>query len=280
MHHKSDNPKYITTFINFVETQFSLKVKILCSDNGPEFTMKFFYLDKGIIHQTSCVSTPQQNGVAKRKHRHLLNVARALLFQANLPKKFWGNTILTATYLINQTPTPLFKGKTPFEMFFTNSPHMTICEFLDVCVSPQHTIIAPTKFDARATRCLFLGYPYGQKGYRVCDLSTGKIFVSCNVFFHENVFPFPSSATDSPLVLPHTQSPTYDDDTSNPSSSSHSNTESFSSKPISQEASPSNSNTEAFDFLSLSITSSTTLSTAQDSLTLSPEPQIPPLWLT
>ena len=88
IHHKSDTPKHITTFINFVETQFSLKVKILCSDNGSEFTMTKFYSDKGIIHQTSCVSTPQQNGVAERKHCHLLNVAQALLFQANLPKQF------------------------------------------------------------------------------------------------------------------------------------------------------------------------------------------------
>lgn len=90
MHHKSDTHQYLTTFINLVETQFSLKVKILRSDNGPEFKMSTFFSNKGIIHQTSCVSTPQQNGVAERKHRHLLNVARALLFQASLPKKILG----------------------------------------------------------------------------------------------------------------------------------------------------------------------------------------------
>lgn len=118
MRHKSDTRSCITTFINFIETQFSLKVKILRSDNGPEFRMTNFYSDKGIMHQTSCVSTPQQNGVVERKHGHLLNVARALLFQANLPKKFWGDAILTATYLINRTPTTLLKGQTPFEMLF------------------------------------------------------------------------------------------------------------------------------------------------------------------
>lgn len=90
MNHKSDTHSYIIKFVNLVETQFSLKVKIIRSDNGPEFTLKIFYLDKGIIHQSSCVSTPQQNGVAERKHRHLLNIARALLFQANLPKKNLG----------------------------------------------------------------------------------------------------------------------------------------------------------------------------------------------
>lgn len=62
MQNKSETPTYIMTFINVVETQFSLKVKILQSDNEPEFTMNFFYLDKCIIHQTNCVSTSQQNG--------------------------------------------------------------------------------------------------------------------------------------------------------------------------------------------------------------------------
>ena len=58
------------------------------TDNGLEFALSSFYASKGIIHQLSCVETPQQNAVAERKHKHLLNVARALRFHANLPLKF------------------------------------------------------------------------------------------------------------------------------------------------------------------------------------------------
>lgn len=210
MSHKSDAQTYITAFINLVETQFSLKIKILRSDNGPEFTLKNLYLDKGIIHQTSCVSTPQQNGVAERKHRHLLNVARALLFQANLPKKFWGDAILTATYLINRIPTPLLQGKSPFEALFRKQPtydHLRVFGCLYFVSTHNHR---PTKFDARATQCIFLGYPYNQKWYRVYDLLTGKIFTSRDVIFFEEIFPFSSSAASSPLI-PH-PSPIYDYD--------------------------------------------------------------------
>ncbi|KAM2039353.1 hypothetical protein ACFX1T_012806 [Malus domestica] len=211
MHHKSDARQYLTTYINLVENQFSSKIKTIRSDNGPEFMMTQIFSDKGIFHQTSCVSTPQQNGVAERKHRHLLNVARTLLFQANLPKKFWGDAILTATYLINRTFASVLKGKTPYELLFHKPPtydHLRVFGCLCFASSHHHR---PTKFDARATRCIFLGYPYGTKGYRLYDLTTVKIFISRDVLFHETTFPFLSFAVDSSLVLPHAQEPVFND---------------------------------------------------------------------
>jgi IS30 family transposase len=100
-----------------VERQYNRKVKIVRSDNGTEFTcMKSYFLEQGIIFQTSCTGTPQQNGRVERKHRHILNVARALHFQGNLPIEFWGECILTAGYLINRTPTSILNGKTPYEV--------------------------------------------------------------------------------------------------------------------------------------------------------------------
>jgi len=79
-------------FFSMVERQFNKRIKIVQSDNGAKFIcMKQYFLDNGIIFQTSCVGTPQQNGRVERKHQHILNVARALRFQGHLPLKFGGN---------------------------------------------------------------------------------------------------------------------------------------------------------------------------------------------
>jgi len=80
---KSNAFSMLETFITYVRTQFQKQVQIVRSDNGSEFGDQYavaFYKRQGIIHQTTCVDTPQQNGVVERKHKHLLEVARALLF--------------------------------------------------------------------------------------------------------------------------------------------------------------------------------------------------------
>ena len=110
-------------FMAMIQRQFHKDVKIVRSDNGREFMcLKEYFDDIGIVHQTSCVGTPQQNGRVERKHRHILNVARALRFQAHLPLEFRGECILTAGYLINTTPSVLLNGKSPYEILFGQKP--------------------------------------------------------------------------------------------------------------------------------------------------------------
>ena len=102
-------------FITLMEKQFDTKIKAIQSDNGAEFIMKQFYASQGIIHQTSCIETPQQNEIVERKHQHLLNLTRALLFEANLPQIFWSFALSHAALLINCLPTPFLNNISPYE---------------------------------------------------------------------------------------------------------------------------------------------------------------------
>jgi len=84
-----------------------------------EFTsLKPLFSTFGIMFQSLCPHIPQQNGVVEQKHRHLLNVGHALRFHANLPLKFWGESLLTTTYLINQLPTPVLNHKSPYKILY------------------------------------------------------------------------------------------------------------------------------------------------------------------
>ena len=159
------------SFVAMVERQFSQTIKIVRSDNGTEFNCLLDYFSaSGILFQTSCVGTPQQNGRVERKHKHLLNVARALRFQANLPIYFWGESVLAAAHLINRTPSTILDNLTPFEKLFGYAPsYDAIRVFGSLCFAHNQKSKGD-KFESRSRKCIFVGYPFGKKGWRLYDL--------------------------------------------------------------------------------------------------------------
>lgn len=132
----------------------------------------------------------------------MLNVARAIYFQSQLPISFWSDCILTTTYLINRTLSPLIENRTPYELLYKK---LVDYESLKVfgCLAFASTLSAHrSKFQPRARICVFLGYPIGMKAYKLYDLSNKQIFISRDVVFREDIFPFHLTKETEHLVDP------------------------------------------------------------------------------
>ncbi|KAJ0027681.1 hypothetical protein Pint_36319 [Pistacia integerrima] len=191
---KSSVSSIFPQFKNLVETKFQTKTKSVYSDNGGEFVaLKNYFSIHGISHYTTAPHTPQQNGVAERRHRHLVETGLTLLTNADLPLSYWPHAFQTSAYLINRQPTPLLNNKSPFESLFNQPPnYLKLRQFGCLCfplTRPYNT----HKLQPKASPCIFLGYSQTQSAYRCMDLQTKKIYLSRHVLFHEKQKPFSSS---------------------------------------------------------------------------------------
>ncbi|XP_076901307.1 uncharacterized protein LOC143555679 [Bidens hawaiensis] len=170
---------------------FNNIVKRIRSNNGREFTsnrMLNFYTKHGILLETTCPHTPQQNGVVERKHRHLLETARVLKFEAKLPTHFWGECIMTEAYIINLLPSEIIENKTPYEIIYGQKPDYESLKVFGCLAYYHNTETRGDKFEERGRQGIFLGYPRGTKGYKIFYVKNGKIIVSRDVRFVETHF--------------------------------------------------------------------------------------------
>lgn len=168
-------------------------------DNGGEFTsnsMIKFYNQNGILLQTTCPHTPQQNGSIKRKYRHLLETDQALRFEAKLPTRFWGECILTAAYIIYSLHSKLIEKKTSYEIFWNQSPEYSHMRSFGCRVYFKNMNLKGDKFEEKGKTGVFLGYPTQTKGYKFYDIQVKKITVSRDVLFCEDRSPFKNIKTD------------------------------------------------------------------------------------
>lgn len=126
-----------------------------------------FCTDCGIIHQTSCPRSSQQNGVVEQKHCHLLDVAHTLLFHdMQVPKHFWGDVVLTACHLINHMPSNILNHKSLFSLLYPTSSPFPLTPHVFGCVAFVHVLDpGQDKLSPQAHECIFLGYSLAQKGY-------------------------------------------------------------------------------------------------------------------
>ena len=187
MKSKSETSGLLNSFVMLTKNQFNQSIKIMRTDNDQEFCWLEFYEKHGIIHQKTCVETPQQNSIVERKHNYILNITRCLMFQSKLPKVFWSYAISHFVFLINRLPSPIICDKSPFEMLYNRMPDLSNLKIFGCLYFASTLEQNRNKLDPRARKCIFLSFKPRTKGYIIIDTNNREIFVSRNVIFHENI---------------------------------------------------------------------------------------------
>jgi histone deacetylase 1/2 len=152
----------------------------------------FFFQKVGITHHVSCPHAHQQNGFAERKHRHIVEVGLSLLAHASMPLKFWDEVFVTATCLINMLPSKVINFATPLEKLLQVKPNYEYLRIFGCACWPNLRPYNKCKLSFRSKQCVFLGYSPHHKGVKCLDVKAGRVYISHDVVFDENVFPFAS----------------------------------------------------------------------------------------
>ncbi|GJW25559.1 putative ribonuclease H-like domain-containing protein [Tanacetum coccineum] len=186
---KDETSGILKDFIRQIENQLNQKVKTIRCDNGTEFKNRDFIEfcgSKGIKREYSNARTPQQNGVAERKNRTLIEAARTMLADSFLPNTFWAEAVSTACYVLNRVLVTKPHNKTPYELVTGKIPIISYIRPFGCHVTILNTIDHLGKFDGKSDEGFLVGYSLQSKAFRVYNLETKRVEENLHITFLEN----------------------------------------------------------------------------------------------
>ncbi|KAI3523650.1 hypothetical protein L1887_01930 [Cichorium endivia] len=192
LRNKSDAAAEIISLVKQSEVLYDMKVKQLWSDHDVEFrnqTLEDFCEEKGILQNFSAVRTPEQNGVAERRNRTLIEAGRTMVVDAGLPLTFWAEAVNTACYTQNRSIIFKRHGKTAYEILKGRSPDISYFHAFGCACFILKQGEHQSKFEAKSDDGIFLGYSAISKAFRVFNVSKRKVIESIHVRFDESTFP-------------------------------------------------------------------------------------------
>jgi hypothetical protein len=167
---KSELTERFRDFYAFVQNQYHVKIKRLHSDGGGEYIHGghlAFIRSKGMVPEFSLPDTPQQNGIAERMNRTLLEKVRCMLFESGLPASYWGEALMYANHIVNRLSSNALDSRSPYEKLYDKVPDLSrLRVFGSHCASYQ-TGKKLGKLESRVESAWFLGIDPYSKGYRV-----------------------------------------------------------------------------------------------------------------
>ena len=162
--------------------------RILRSDNGTKYTNKSFFKqfcnNNKIKQEHSVPETPEQNGVAERYNRTVVETARSLLIESKLPKSYWLRAVDTAAYVRNLVKKDNV-AKSRYERFCARKPKTGHLKVFGCLAYVKNQKREKSKFDPKARKHVFLGYDSNSTAYLFQDIETRKLTRARNVVFNE-----------------------------------------------------------------------------------------------
>ncbi|GJX65836.1 retrovirus-related pol polyprotein from transposon TNT 1-94 [Tanacetum coccineum] len=185
---KDEAPDFIIKFLKMIQVRLNAAVRNIRTDNGTEFvnqTLRDYYEQVGISHETSVARTPQQNGVVERRNRTLVEAARTMLIYAKAPLFLWAEAVATACYTQNRSIIRRRHGKTPYELLHDRKPDLSYLYVFGALCYPNNDSENLGKLQAKADIGIFIGYAPKKKAYRIYNRRTQKIIETIHVDFDE-----------------------------------------------------------------------------------------------
>jgi hypothetical protein len=201
--HKSEAFSKFLLYLAEVQNRFKTKIVHLRTDRGGEYLggeFDKFCEDNGIIHQTSAPRTPEQNGVAERKNRTLVEMMNAMLLNTGLHSNLWGEAILSACYILNRVPYSKSE-KSPYELCFGKKPNLSYFRVWGCLAYVKIPENKRKKVGPKAFKCAFVGYAEHSKAYRFLDIVNDVIIESRDASFIEHKNAFGSLLDGSPIIV-------------------------------------------------------------------------------
>ncbi|GJY14988.1 putative ribonuclease H-like domain-containing protein [Tanacetum coccineum] len=188
---KDEAPDFIIKFLTMIQVRLKVHVRRIRTDNGTEYvnqTLREYYEKVGISHETSVARSPQQNGVAERRNRTLIEAARTMLIYAKASLFLWAEAVATACYTQNRSIIRLRHGKTPYELLhditFTD-PDLSYLHVFGALCYPTNDSENLGKLQPKADIGIFIGYAPTKKAFRIYNRRTRRIIETIHVDFDE-----------------------------------------------------------------------------------------------
>nr|GFA81850.1 hypothetical protein [Tanacetum cinerariifolium] len=185
---KDETPMFIIRFLKMIQVRLNVPVRRIRTDNGTEFvnqTLRDYYEEVGISHETLVALSPQQNGFVERRNRTLIEAARTMLIYAQAPLFLWTEDVATACFTQNRSIIRLRHGKTLYELLHSKFPDLSFFHVFGALYYPTNDSENLGKLQPKADIGIFIGYAPIKKAFRIYNWRTRRIVETIHVDFDE-----------------------------------------------------------------------------------------------